>query len=359
MKCSLPECDKTFVKKTNNHHACCNSHRVLSNRRKKGKPNLPEQFIKKEKIGKVKLYANKEIQDVQREIFNLQSQMVTNQSIRHTAALAASTLPLFTFEKPSLKDILFCGFVGYFLGNVQDKKNEYINYEYNNYLNQKITDAKLKIKQLETIPVPYKKELPTSSSISDYKDFQDILAHELSNVNKEVYNLTGKWRYFIGYMPKNFSAIIYGKPKQGKTHFAIQWAQYLQDSYGDVIYVSGEEGIERPFKEKIERYDCKFRIIFNPKGSFGICSAIDKYKPKFVFIDSLNRLALNITDIRRFKDTYENTSFIYIMQATKDGRFRGSLEIEHEVTSTIKVENGSANHTGRTIPEPTELKIFQ
>ena len=86
---------------------------------------------------------------------------------------------------------------------------------------------------------------------------------------------------------------------------------------------------------------------------------IEKTTPKFVFVDSLNRLGLDVNDIIRFKEAFPNTVFLYVLQATKEGRFKGSQSIEHEVTSTIQVVDGVAHQKGRTVPEPTKLAIFK
>lgn len=227
-------------------------------------------------------------------------------------------------------------------------------------------NIQMQIDELETEKIRVKREeeerakleAPTPSPIQVHEDFKIISASDVNGLESEKYLLDKKWRYFLNYLPKSFNAIIYGLPKAGKSHLAIQFAQYLQNKFGNVMYVSGEEGVEEPFNDKLKKWGAKFNVAYDVKGSFGIMKAIERTRPKFVFIDSLNRLGLNVNDIITFKETFPNTVFMYVMQSTKEGKFKGSQSIEHEVTSTIKVDSGTAYQKGRTTPQPTEMVVF-
>jgi len=248
------------------------------------------------------------------------------------------------------------GIIGYWLGDSQDKKENPIieaknkEIEFKLSLNKMV--AKVNIKTLEP-----SKEVIKPKALD--RGYASIMANDIPLNSGLSYKLDGKWKYFLSYLPYGFSAIIYGLPKAGKSHLAIQFAQYLQSKFGDVAYISAEERTEQPFRDKLQRYKSDFRVIHDVTQYDGIANMIKDHKPKFVFVDSLTRLGLDVEAIRRFKNEFPNVVFIYVVQSTKAGSFRGSLEIEHEMTATIRVVQGVASQKGRTVSAPTDLMVFE
>ena len=267
-----------------------------------------------------------------------------------------------SFKENRLLGGLFGGFTGNMVGRMIDKGNESSKELKNNSIIEKIKSIDKDIRK-EKEKVFYSPTLPApgSSRISKRRtnEFYNLLESGEITKSLNTIKLDGKWRYFLGYIPQKFAALIYGLPKQGKTHLCLQLANYLNDKFGGVIYISAEEGSEDPFVEKYQSYKSRFKVIDEVKGADGIKKAIDDLKPRFVFIDSLTRLRMDVEDIKYFKQKYPQISFFYVLQATKDGRFRGSLELEHEVTSTIKVHEGKALQRGRTVNGESELTIIE
>lgn len=199
----------------------------------------------------------------------------------------------------------------------------------------------------------------TISAIKVGDGYKMMTALDVINMESEKYELDGRWSDLFGYFPKNrFSAIIHGLPKNGKTHCCIQLAQYLQDKFLNVLYLSGEEGTEETFKAKLKRYDCRFKILFDIKGIQGIKNSIQDIQPTFVFVDSLTRLKLDVNDVIDLKDTYPRIAFFYILHSTKSGDYKGGSSIEHEVSSVVEVKDGIAYQVGRMIDGETSIDIF-
>jgi hypothetical protein len=65
----------------------------------------------------------------------------------------------------------------------------------------------------------------------------------------------------------------------------------------------------------------------------------------FVFVDSVNGEKLGYEDFRALREENPNVNYILIMQMTKDGKFRGTQEWEHEVDAVANVEGGTATVT--------------
>jgi predicted ATP-dependent serine protease len=184
-------------------------------------------------------------------------------------------------------------------------------------------------------------------------------SNDLVNYKYNKYNFSGKWNEFVGQPSINFHAMIYGRPKQGKSILAVQFAQYLSENFGRVLYVASEEGFSVTLQNKVSEFAKN-----NPNLDFAnyrdfeqIRNALIKRKYKFVFIDSVNFIKITPEDVEDIKHDNRNTAFITIQQATKNGNFRGSQEFAHNCDIIIRVDSGMATQQGR-FQEPTEMPIF-
>lgn len=210
--------------------------------------------------------------------------------------------------------------------------------------------------------------LQSQKSLSEFKgedgqgqaDNKGIMnSAELLNYSYQRYPFQGKWENFIGQPSKNFHAMIYGRPKQGKSILSVQFAQYLSENFGRVLYVASEEGFSVTLQNKIKEF-----AMDNPNLDFAnfrtyeqIREALHVRKYSFVFIDSVNFIKITPEDIEDLKAENKNTAFITIQQATKNGNFRGSQEFAHNCDAVIRVEAGKAFHQGR-FQEPSEMDVF-
>lgn len=358
IQCDWNGCGNTFIQKKTEHRFCSDRCRKKWHRRKKGQPIVPS-FISKRKKSVRPSPRIKSVSTLSPRIAELQTKInwLEGQKVHPTATNSilyglGSAIGSRFLVKDWRANLVF-GVAGFFYGKERDRINatsiQLQNVNIQRQIDELITDISRENEGVNNVP---------STPQTVHADFKMIMASRVGELEHKKYDLTDKWRYFLNYLPTSFNGIVYGLPKAGKTHFAIQLAQYLQTKFGGVLYVSGEEGVEEPFNDKLKRYMASFTVAYDVKGSFGIMKAIEKNRPKFVFIDSLNRLNLNVNDIIRFKEQFPNTVFVYVMQSNKDGSFKGSQSIEHEVTSTIRVIDGVAHQRGRTVAEPTELAIF-
>jgi len=65
-------------------------------------------------------------------------------------------------------------------------------------------------------------------------------------------------------------------------------------------------------------------------------------------VDSVNRANIEVEKAEKMKNQNSNTSFIWLLQATKEGNFRGSQEWTHNADIIVKVdENNTATAQGR------------
>ena len=182
---------------------------------------------------------------------------------------------------------------------------------------------------------------------------------DLMNYQYNKYPFDGKWGDFVGQPSVNFHAMVYGRPKQGKSILSVQWAKYLSENFGKVLYVASEEGFSVTLQKKVMEFamDNNNLDFANFRDFEQIKNAVNKGKYKFVFIDSVNFIKITPEDVEDIKSENPSTAFITIQQATKNGNFRGSQEFAHNCDIVIRVEAGMASQQGR-FQEPTEMNVF-
>lgn len=176
---------------------------------------------------------------------------------------------------------------------------------------------------------------------------------DFANMDFQTLGFRGKWRELIGDPSSNFTAMVYGKPKMGKSYLCVDFAGYLARNYGKVLYVAKEEGLDMTLQKKLNDKNVAHPNLFVSSVLPDSLTAYD-----FIFLDSVNRLGLQPEDLNRLKFQNPSKSFIFIFQSTKDGNFRGANSFQHDVDVVIEVpEKGKAVQMGR-FNQGGEINIF-
>lgn len=154
------------------------------------------------------------------------------------------------------------------------------------------------------------------------------------------YFKTGAFANLLGKVCLPFSLIISGKPGSGKTTFFMQLIRHTCLNYpqDEVLFVSNEEGFSPSMAEKLKRFD--FSQIHNLAITEELPRSLKKYR--FVFVDSVNSLRM---DLEKFKQIIAEQdarggAFLAIMQATKQGRYKGASEFEHYPSISLSADAG-------------------
>lgn len=116
------------------------------------------------------------------------------------------------------------------------------------------------------------------------------------NKKFDEFDFTGQWLEAMGKPEKNFKAIIFGRPKNGKTEFCIMFAKYLT-AFGKVLYNSFEQGHSKSLQDAFRRQnmaEVKGKIIITHKERYEVMYRRLKIKksPNIVFIDSVQHLRI-------------------------------------------------------------------
>jgi hypothetical protein len=176
---------------------------------------------------------------------------------------------------------------------------------------------------------------------------------DFANMEFDTIGLQGKWLNLIGDPSSNFTAMVFGKPKMGKSYLCIDFAGYLARHHGKVLYVAKEEGLDYTLQMKLNDKNVKHSNLFVSASLPENLSAYD-----FIFLDSVNKMGLSPEDLNRLKLLNPTKSFVFIFQSTKGGNFRGANSFQHDVDIVIEVpERGKAVQMGR-FNQGGEIEIF-
>lgn len=189
-----------------------------------------------------------------------------------------------------------------------------------------------------------------------------ISSAHLTEMEYQALNFKGRWEQFFGLPSVNFHCAIHGMAGEGKSTFAIQYANYLAENFGLVIYVSGEEGFSKTMKDK---------FINNKAATENLYLAdlrtyqdlVNEVKPNtfnFIFIDSLDNMRIGALELKELRKLYINSALITISQSTKDGKMRGSYEIVHDSDIAVSVCSGIAETVkNRFLEKGRKFEIFE
>jgi hypothetical protein len=184
---------------------------------------------------------------------------------------------------------------------------------------------------------------PKNKGVSGMDDNGMIVnSGELLKMDFQTIGLQGKYRQLIGDPSVGFFAMVFGLPKSGKSTMCLDFANHLAANHGKVLFCAIEEGFGYTLKEKIERLKAHHPNLFVTDR---VPEHLDQFN--FVFIDSVSKAGLEVSDMDEMRKMNPNTSFIFIYHTTKEGKFRGVNAHAHEVDVIIEVEKGKATSTGR------------
>jgi hypothetical protein len=188
-------------------------------------------------------------------------------------------------------------------------------------------------------------EASPGKQIMSSVDFAKMKFHSLG--------FTGKWHELMGDPTGGFTAMVFGRPKFGKSYLCVEFAGYLARNHGKTLYVAKEEKLDATLQMKLTD-----KNVAHPNLMVSDFLPEDLSPYKFIFLDSVNKLRLSPEDLEHLRSNHRDKSFIFIFQTTKQGAFRGQNEFMHDVDMVIEVpEKGRATQYGR-FNQGGELQIF-
>lgn len=222
-----------------------------------------------------------------------------------------------------------------------------------------VRKAKNKVRKQQkkkTISPVSLKGIPELKEVNETVNSQNQLMSsvDFAELKFETLGFSQKWRDFMGDPSKGFTAMVFGKPKTGKSYFSVDFAGYLARHHGDTLYVAKEEKLDATLHKKLSD-----KNVAHPNLFVSDFLPADLSKYDFIILDSVNKLGLTPKDLDKLRADNPGKSFIFIFQTTKQGAFRGRNEFMHDVDVVIEIpEQGRAVQFGR-FNQGGEMNIFE
>lgn len=181
--------------------------------------------------------------------------------------------------------------------------------------------------------------VPKSKKIISAKDF--------GNEPMQVLNFQGSWQEFFYQPSTNFHCLIHGNPGEGKSTFCLWFARYLAQNFGRVVYVSGEEGRNSTFQNKLKFCEAQVEGLYISDIRTGeeFLQEVAPNEFNFVIFDSLHDMDIKSALIREIFEKFPNTGIIAIEQNNKSGDIYGTNAMKHTFDIVVNVVNYTAETT--------------
>lgn len=181
--------------------------------------------------------------------------------------------------------------------------------------------------------------VPKSKKISSAKDF--------GKEPMQMLNFEGAWEEFFDKPSVNFHCLIHGNAGEGKSTLCLWFARYLAENFGRVLYVSGEEGKNPTFQNKIKF--CKAGVddlyISDIRTGEEFLKEVAPHEFNFIVFDSLLDMNIDAAMMKEIWLRFPNTGFIAIEQNNKSGDMYGKNSMKHIFDIVVNVINYTAETT--------------
>lgn len=166
-----------------------------------------------------------------------------------------------------------------------------------------------------------------------------------------------KWSSPFGSPTRTETWFVVGPSASGKSSFVMQLAKVLC-TFGNVLYVSYEEGVSSSFKERMERFKMsdvqgKFRVVTEDTLAELTERLAKKRSAKFVIIDSFQYAGWTYEEAKSLVDRFKNKSFIFVSQEYK-GQPMGkpATRLRYMAGMKVRVAGYKAYCQGRFTGDP-------
>jgi hypothetical protein len=182
-----------------------------------------------------------------------------------------------------------------------------------------------------------------------------LTAEEMANRQVDLLSFTSVWQKLFGNPGRNFTLMVHGEPYNGKTIILLLLAKYLAETQGNVIYISSEEFGSDAMSEKVKKFvepqPSRLHFAENLRDP-----RLSDYQ--FIIIDSVNELKLKIDEVRSLRKEYPKAAFIFVLQHTKAGDFRGGKDWEHVAEIVAEVKQGAVEVTKNRYAPKSTVDLF-
>jgi cellobiose-specific phosphotransferase system component IIB len=192
-----------------------------------------------------------------------------------------------------------------------------------------------------------KEEKPATKQPFKPKSDKIMSAKDVNNKSYAVLYFNGLWKEFFGMPSPNFCFLIHGNPGEGKSTFCMWLARYLAENFGRVLYVSGEEGLNSTFQDKLKfcKADVDDMHVLDVRTGDEFLKEVRPNEFHFIIFDSLHDMGIDAKKMKSIKERFKNTAFIGIGQNNKKEELWGTNEMKHLFDVIVNVKDYTAETT--------------
>jgi len=165
-----------------------------------------------------------------------------------------------------------------------------------------------------------------------------MTATQLRNMTFDLLTVKNAYGSLFGRPERGFAMAVYGLPAQGKSTFAAQLAYDLAVDNGNGIYFSAEEGFSQSLQNKGNTFNTDHLLFSDHKTLSSVRIELRRTHYDIVVLDSIQQIGITPDELVSLRDENPRTSFIYILQARKDGDFKGNNRYAHDADIQIKLD---------------------
>ena len=131
----------------------------------------------------------------------------------------------------------------------------------------------------------------------------------------------GRWEKAFGLPEERATWFISGASASGKSSFVMQLA-YELTHYGQVLYLSYEEGLNQSFQERMLRFELDkrqgwFRVVTSDTLADLTERLKKRHSAKFIIVDSFQMAYWSYAETEELIKTFPKKCFIFISQEEK------------------------------------------
>jgi len=132
---------------------------------------------------------------------------------------------------------------------------------------------------------------------------------------------------FLGELPSKWTILLWGSPGAGKTTFALRLSAALGEK---TLFCASEQGYSDSLSKILVDWEIRTDriLISDARNLRELRQDIEEFLPSLLVVDSVNVLGGTLTVDKN----------IWIVQSTKDGRFRGEQTLAHDVDVMLKID---------------------
>ena len=163
---------------------------------------------------------------------------------------------------------------------------------------------------------------------------------DIANKTYKTLPWGGRWKEAFGFPEENSTWFICGPSANGKSSFVMQLAHELTN-YGQVLYLSYEEGVSQSFQERMLRHELDkkqgwFRVVTSDTIEDLKVRLKKRHSAKFIIVDSFQHAGWEWPETQALVKEFPKKSFIFISQEVK-GQPLGKPAIRLRYLAGVKI----------------------